>query len=404
MQQYKPTDRVPADLSPVGYSPYTPALSVYGHTSLAIDTTTVTVNSEVFTFTGKTLPRLAAEISRALPTVEANSHLDLVPVSDSLFNVSSDQTPDGGTIIRYLGFAVRQTERSRIRLTTPTSPGPIGAWWPRINTGTFATTFNGNRYQYSIPEYHTQEWSIRFGKPYIEHGNVPVEIITRRILQVPRGPILSVAGSISLVRNDQQLTDSVIRDVDEQNRLIYLKNNIDPNDRIFITYVYKEDNYTYRGINLNPSLDHSPYLIDQFVLIYIKPHRTSNGTLNNSVVNHVVANTLDGAIGLLPRGNDPIVILGALRPRHVDESSDILVTDARRRGGGLKEDVDKTSVQPESTFFTDIGYFDGKPYPGNAVIIANVPNSVLTLFTAEEIYNIARKHMAFGSVPIIEYY
>jgi len=398
--------RVPSTLTPVIQQGYIPGFSIYkdsGSPVISVDSSTLTIDGQVFSYTTKGLPILAAEIQRSLTDIKVCSHIDVTLQDGDLFYSATDTTPEGGYVIRYLGLAMRVLERTRIRLLLPHDEGPSRAWFARINVGGFHTTLNGVGYTFGVPEYYNQTWSLKYGHPYMAQGLVETKVISNRVLQLPRGPVLWVKGSIALFRNGTPLNNSIIEDVDENNRLVYLLIDIDQTDTILASYIYRENSYLYKMVNLNPTLQHSPGLVGKFILFYLKPYRSTQGLKNTRTVYHITGNSLESAIGKLSKSTDPVVLLGALRTRQVEEASDISVEDCRRRGGGVKEDVDPTRIQPESWFYSDIGNYDGRPYPGNASVIINVPRTVLDTFTSSEVTTIAKRHLAAGTVPIIEY-
>ena len=170
--------------------------------------------------------------------------------------------------------------------------------------------------------------------------------------------------------------------------------------------IYKEENYVYKGINLNPTLQHSPYLVDRFTVFYLVPHQSNAGLRNSTCVRHTVGDTLGGAISELAKGVNsqiPIVLLGAIRTRQVEDAIDVSVYDARRPGGGIKDTINATSVESEAWFYSDIGNYDGRPYPGNAVVIIKLPENVKTLFSEDEVYRKTKRHLALGVLPIVDY-
>lgn len=400
---------VPVHLTPVVSGGYSPALSFYkdeGALTLSVTSDLVVVDGQSFTFTGeKSLGLLAAEIKRTLPEIDVRPLMDVTPVADSILQYSDDTTPDGGQVLRYMGLNVRVTDRTRIRLLKPHADSPDSAWWARISLGSFRTESDGINYLFGIPEYWNQSWSPKYGAPYKEYGNVVARVIDDHTLQLPRGPIMW-PGPLTLIRNGKPLQASVIEDVSVQNARVYLKHPVGLADRILASFVYEEQNYIYKGINLNPTLQHSPFLVDRYVVFYLVPERSNAGLRNKTCIRHVVGDTLDGAVSELARGVSgqvPLVLLGAVRTRQVEDAIDVSVYDARRPGGGVKEKVDATKKESEAWFYADIGNYDGKPYPGNAVVIVKLPSNVKTVFSEDEVQKITRNHLAIGVLPIVDY-
>jgi hypothetical protein len=404
-----PSDRVPADLTPIRGRGFMPALTFYKDATgpaVTVGSTKVTVEGQEFTYTGRTLPRLAAEVNRSLPSVSASAHIDIEPQSGELLALTDDVTPEGGTIVRFQGMAVKVQESNRIRLVRPYALSPKRAWFARINRGSVRASFSGAQFYYSIPEYYHQPWSTKFGYPYMEEYGVSVKVVSPTVLKVPHTPVLYAPGLITLRRNDQEISATLIEDVDEANGLIYLSRGIDLGDRITVDYVYEERDYVYTGLNLNPTLQHSPFVAEKFVVFYLVPTSSNTGLQNSTSVRYVVANSIEGAISLLAKGvydQAPVLLLGAIRTRQVEEASDVAVLDARRHGGGVKDEVDPMPHQTESHFYTDIGVYDGEPYPGNSVVVMTTPRTLLTTFSDKEIREIAGRHVALGTLPIVDY-
>ena len=405
----KASQVVPVHLTPVEASGYTPAISFYkddGVLSISVSGSTITVEGQDFTIDGvKSLSLLAAEIKRALPNIDVHPLADVAPASGSIFKAAGDVTPDGGIVLRYLGMSLRVLERTRIRLVKPHPDAPSAAWWGRINRGTLRTTYAGITYTFGVPEYWNQSWSPKYGAPYKEYGGVECTVVDDHKLKLPRTPVLW-PGPLTLYRNGKAMQSVVVEDVSSHNGLVYLNSPVGLNDRIHADFVYKEENYVYKGINLNPTLQHSPYLVDRFTVFYLVPHQSNAGLRNSTCVRHIVGDTLGGAISELAKGVNsqiPIVLLGAIRTRQVEDAIDVSVYDARRPGGGVKDTINATSVESEAWFYSDIGNYDGRPYPGNAVVIVKLPENVKTLFSEDEIYQKTKRHLALGVLPIVDY-
>ena len=405
----KASQVVPIHLTPVEASGYAPALSFYkddGVLSISVSGSSITVEGQDFTIDGvKSLSLLAAEIKRALPNIDVHPLADVAPTSGSIFKAAGDVTPDGGTVLRYLGMSLRVLERTRIRLVKPHPDAPSAAWWGRINRGTLRTTYAGITYTFGVPEYWNQSWSPKYGAPYKEYGGVECTVVDDHKLKLPRIPVLW-PGPLTLYRNGKAMQSVVVEDVSSHNGLVYLNSPVGLNDRIHADFVYKEENYVYKGINLNPTLQHSPYLVDRFTVFYLVPHQSNAGLRNSTCVRHIVGDTLGGAISELAKGVNsqiPIVLLGAIRTRQVEDAIDVSVYDARRPGGGVKDTINATSVESEAWFYSDIGNYDGRPYPGNAVVIVKLPENVKTLFSEDEIYQKTKRHLALRVLPIVDY-
>jgi len=99
--------------------------------------------------------------------------------------------------------------------------------------------------------------------------------------------------------------------------------------------------------------------------------------------------------------------LSVVRQTSVD---DVVILDDRQLGGGIKDDYDALAKQknPEVTWYGDIGLGGGMSYPGRAVVIVRLPHCLLSdyggPFTKSQIYDVVKRHMAFGHYPVIDFY
>ena len=104
------------------------------------------------------------------------------------------------------------------------------------------------------------------------------------------------------------------------------------------------------------------------------------------------------------------IMIGSVYIRQNTSLYSTIVTDSRTRGGGvLKEMTDslRHELEPESDYYLDIGYYDGKPYQENGVIIVRLDNRLLKefggRFTEGDIETRVKRWLGVGIYPIIEY-
>lgn len=118
----------------------------------------------------------------------------------------------------------------------------------------------------------------------------------------------------------------------------------------------------------------------------------------------------DGWIDTYSQAPYYYVMLTNVYPVQTIAPSDVETTDIRLRGGGIKEKNinEALDLQDEVQWYWDVGYWDGKPYPGMAAVIVEIPREVLDevggAFTREQVDSIVRKHMATGTYPVVRYY
>lgn len=233
-----------------------------------------------------------------------------------------------------------------------------------------------------------------------------------------------------------------VRDYDIRNGLIYLAEEIDFKDEIYVNYYYEEDFLEYRGyydedreafiqLDLNPTEGHyctmpvvrtddftgvkftsweavpTAKLMNKEVYVYLLPYKNSFGAHNEHPVRHCYSLSDWQSI---QRTNPAAMLLGTLHLREHTQVSDAVVMDARTRGGGLKstiQEADMKRVQPLSSNYWDMSTWDGKAYTKNGVLVIEVPKSVLSThggqFVEKEVEDIVRKYVAYGIYPIIEY-
>ena len=104
------------------------------------------------------------------------------------------------------------------------------------------------------------------------------------------------------------------------------------------------------------------------------------------------------------------LVLAELSVIHQTTIDDTVIIDNRLRGGGIKEDYDDEAklLNPEISWYGDIGLGGGIPYPGKSVAIVRLPHCLLDEyggpFTEAEIREVAKRHMPFGHYPILDFY
>ncbi|SFJ65809.1 hypothetical protein SAMN02799624_05418 [Paenibacillus sp. UNC496MF] len=319
---------------------------------------------------------------------------------------------------------------------------------------------------YTIPEYTNQSFYKR--PVMLVERETPI-ILNEKTIQTRFTPIvLSSDVGISYlevealrINNSRKLR---VADVDAKKGIIYLHDKIRDQDEVIVQYAYEEDWYTYRGferknettgktdffhLDLNPSPGHKFTMAMRGLRRWVPGDMVAGDyTVEEHVSNELLVRQMH--IYLRPtsiwvrQGTELTLIEGTSRTTgifHTDEDfwfdpedyyydpsmlrigkftvqpnstakKDMIILDTRSRGGGLDEALSKAiikSVNQESLYNWDIGYFDGEAYQENGVFIIRLPRSILRSpnnpdgFHESEIQAAVAKYKAYGNLPIIEY-
>ncbi|EMF0416048.1 hypothetical protein I4L69_001940 [Enterococcus faecium] len=231
----------------------------------------------------------------------------------------------------------------------------------------------------------------------------------------------------------------VYTDADVRTGLIKLQHEISFKDEIYVSYIYQENYLEYKGyyneeantfvhLDLNPTTGHtftSRQIIDNVttyvelptekllgkeLYLYLLP---SSSTYYQTVREE--KNCLRHALSeeewlKVKQTYAQVVLLAKIQVRENTDINNLIVMDARQKGGGIKESITQAEIEQrigETSSFWDIGSFDGLAYYQNSVSVIELPASVLKTnggqFTETDIEEMIRKYVAFGTFPIIEY-
>lgn len=104
------------------------------------------------------------------------------------------------------------------------------------------------------------------------------------------------------------------------------------------------------------------------------------------------------------------IYIGSVYIRQNTSLESTILVDTRIRGGGVLEsmkDSIRHELEPESDWYLDIGYYDGKPYQENGVVVVRIDRRLLKeyggRFTREQVSERVNRWLAYGVVAIIEY-
>jgi hypothetical protein len=388
------------------------ALAVYldGGGSLSVNSTNIVLTlgaqTYIFPYVGRTLLEVAADVSSSAAYTHCNALTDAGVLSSSALLIEdNDTTSDGGTIIRIDGVTVRYEEETRLRALLPYPETRLLPWYPLIDTGTVVLEKDGVRYTFSVPEYDGQAWSMLFGAPIIDRKSVPATVVDASTIQISRTPLYWNGGNLGVGVNGGKPSGALVADADIHNGLVRLRRKIEKRDQVVVDYSYIETRFIYKDLNLNPSPQQNPMIVDQTALLYLVPSSSSLGLSRSDVVRHTVAKTLAGALSAIPRETEPVLILGAFQVRPSGVLNDVSVTDTRVRGGGIRETKydDALKRNREAYSVADAGRWDGVPFPAAAAGVLRLPKALLNEYDREYIEQVSRRHLAAGGNLILDF-
>ena len=390
--------------------------------SVAITSTTISVSSSDATYSssyvGKNLRQVVTELNTSSFPLEIRAIADINNLKAGELIASGSTVPDGfnakdrttdgsGAIVRVKRWAVKYKERKSITLLAPVNTGTTHPWYARITEGEFTQKVNGSTYTFSTPEYSKQVWSDKYGRPFKDSYSEPVKFLTANTIQLKNFPVYS-KNNVVLGTDEKLYPSSIIKDIDEQNGIVYLEPGTTLPDTTLAYYTYIDDSFNYKGLNLNGHFLQNPYILDKYIVYYLRPVSSSTGISRTESVYHIVADSVEEAINFIPEASagEPITIIGAISIRAYQDIKDISIVDTRSYGGGLKDDrLGKAAEKknPSSQYFLDIGRKEGIPYPGAAAIVVDLPPELKETLTVDEIKRRASKFIAAGIYPVFNF-
>ena len=336
-------------------------------------------------------------------------------------------------------YYLKPVKFKAIYLEKPSNVSPDDDWYTKIKAGSFTRRMDedgevvpsgqGTLYQYYISEYDENPWSLSHGKPYVEITSEESNVLDRNTLKVKHTPLFIEPSDVfynggfppssylCVHLNDEQLPESDIVDWDVYNGTVRVAQTLGFTDDVKVSYNYKEDYYEYQGFYGSGKMfpDTGPF--EWFPLEVNPTPMHNNGMYASGVTAYVFVGPswdLDEEVFFDtapcyhnftgdPSGNLDFC-LGSVSLAPHAKATDVDVIDTRSRGGGLKPDVDLDKVelvQPESQFYWDIGYFDGKAFPSNGVLVVQVPKALES--REDEVREKVNKHAAYGEYCIIDF-
>jgi hypothetical protein len=243
-------------------------------------------------------------------------------------------------------------------------------------------------------------------------------------------------------------TDKILS-YDSQSGLVHLDVTLKDYYTITANYYYTEEYYEFSLVNLNPLINTD--VLEHFYVIYLIPETNANAGLETAI--HYLKVGRDGLVKYCSQTDiaaDPVgypygrpidqadvgsatdflrlytleaptgfagesypnryLVLAELSVIHQTSIDDVVVLDNRQRGGGIKEEYDAEAKQinPEVSWYGDIGLGGGISYPGKSAVIVRLPRCLIDEyggpFTESEITEVVKRHMPFGHYAVIELY
>jgi len=414
---------------------------------------------DMLILTGKTKEELVDEIYlieiQATAAIKAEINLTVDPSGQSapLCNVSTKcntmVVPEKYEIIgsKYVeSFSVKMKDHRVISLQSPLESEVYENWYPRISSGHFEKEMKDKDGDsvlaiYRINEYHGQQYSFKYGKPYIEIEDEKAEVLDEITIKTRFKNLYVILDANGLPLNLRPVRINNKTEVplhvsgwNASKGIIEVAEKLSSSDNIRVDYTYEEDCYTYRGckvenmfirVDLNPNKYHTYDKIDYTVTgrvlnvekdnvynlfnlpmsVFLRPAKViKNGVIteeNEFVLYHKFDETPLGAMDLF---------LGKIYLKHNTTFGNMKIIDTRVRGGGILETITddiRRELEPESDFYYDIGFWDGEPYSENSVIIVRLDSQILVenggRFSKEEVQKVVNKWVAYGTLVIVEY-
>lgn len=355
------------------------------------------------------------------------------------------------TLPRAGTYYLRYTEDGLLRLKV--SPTPQGdPWYLEVQNTVVLTTHLRleELLRYTIAEFELQSFypfppirlvtnfeTTHLGGGVLDLGNQDL------VLSVKTPVDLKVYGTdgrlIRAMTTDQNKVGKpiqgiswevdTIESIDEYSGRVSVKTRPRAGEVVRATYYHRENTYLYTGVNLNPL--YRPSIITERVAILCRPETVPcNSTLSHVIMseNEVILEASDTDISdWLDEGtktlddlkqdwlyipgesldnNNNYIMLGiaTVANPYSPEAADI--TDTRRRGGGIPDDLLERALRgmPGASQNWDIKHWDGPPEPVQGAILVYLPTWISQVFDDDEIRARASRFVPAGSRLVIRYY
>lgn len=345
-------------------------------------------------------------------------------------------------------FSLTTDNPGNVFVMPPSEVEDDSAWRLRINNGRFQIKdfVAGYLRDYFVPEFGAQAFdpAIPFRRVV---GERPI-FESRRRIRVRHAPLhvqTEYGEPVNLVvRRGAEILR--ISDWNEATGQIYLSDRIEFTDNIEVDYVYQMTYLEYGGffdgehfyhLDLcphpgrtytdldNPSIERSSSeLLEKDIYIYCIPTYQrmlsldgpetptqgeptivhGQGAIRHWIVNEGVPETL--VEHDIQTRHPGAVLLAKVQVRRTHLPENIISIDTRRRGGGVSAiltEEEALRLYPQAEAFWDFGYYDGRPYPSNSILIITIPESVRSRVSEEELRRFLAKTVDLGVYPALRF-
>ncbi len=375
-------------------------------------------------------------------------------------------------------YAFKEVVLNKLKIIKPLSFDIQDPWFLFVSNSTIYGKAAGTIYKYYLAEFANQTWIPAY--PYKKIINESSIILSKNLIKLQQSNILDNTDEnlvIDLLINDSSGTgiaafttdptqegiladndqfyvlwntvaQAGIRSIDKKLGILDIDGlNLETDYEIISSYFYKENNYQFSSIDINPL--NNPSILEQTLILFIDPDSastTKSQTLYYLIVDvsgkviqsnwYLFDNDSESIDGdelfykSIPSyledevsenahifldeysilGDGSSLVLGEVFVRETLQPNLLISKDSRQRGGGVKQTLIDSAKEKqfETSWFWDLGFWDGTPYPGHATFYVEVPVSIMDgaggIFTANEIKSVVDRHIATGVYPIIKAY
>lgn len=384
---------------------------------------------------------------------DLDNHGCLKPDTDAYLIEELDGNPNLWrlTLPRPTRYSLRHNDEGILSLSLPNTV-QTEPWYVDVNNAVLLTTHIVLK---QLLRYHVAEFDIQNFYPF-----PPVKLVTdRRAREISKG-VLDLGHNDIVVTNKTPIdirifnangnvvraltTDEnkagrttrgiywelgAIDSVDTRNGRVSIIEKLNPGEQAIASYYYDVKLYRYTGYNFNPL--YNPLALEQKVAVLVRPSVVScNSTISHVVLglDDVIISASDSEIAeWLEQGSktlddlytdwlyDPQVstgninnylLLGILTTSIPVAPEDVIVTDARKRGGGIRQGLEHQAISamPEASHNLDMGHFDGPPEPIQGGVIVYLPEYIKYVLSEEEIRARSARFAPAGSYLVFRYY